>query len=74
MEKIIELGRKKLDEDKLRSLRLEISKIIGDAEMTETEDGDVVMDIASEMKCDVIEKRIVMEYLKAGYAMEELGR
>lgn len=74
MGKIIELERKKLDGDKLHSLRLEMSKLIGDAEMMETEDGDIVMDITSEMKCEAIEKKITMEYLKAGYGMEELGR
>lgn len=51
-----------------------MSKLIGDAEMMETEDGDIVMDIASEMKCEAIEKKITMEYLNAGYGMEELGR
>lgn len=63
---------KKVDEDKLNQLYLEISYITGNAEMIETEDGDVILDPISEAKVDEIEKQIHLELLKGGYSMEEV--
>lgn len=72
MSKIIEFNRKGVDEERLNQLYLEMSAITGDAEMIETEDGDIVLDPISEMKCDDIETQIKMELLKGGYSMEEV--
>lgn len=74
MGKIIEMNfdKRKADEEKLNELYLEISRITGDAEMTETDDGDVVLDPISEAKIDEIEKQIHIELLKGGYSMEEI--
>ena len=74
MGKIIEMNfdKRKADEEKLNELYLEISRITGDAEMTEADDGDVVLDPISEAKIDEIEKQIHIELLKGGYSMEEI--
>lgn len=71
MEKIIEMNfdkrkGKKVDEDKLNQLYSEMSYITGNAEMIETEDGDVILDPISEAKVDEIEKQIHLELLKGG--------
>lgn len=49
-----------------------MSDIIGNAEMTETEDGDIFMNAVSEMKCVDIESKIKTELLKGGYSMGEI--
>ena len=49
-----------------------MSDIIGDAELTEMEDGDILMDSVSETKVKEIEGLIHLEYLKAGYKIEEI--
>lgn len=74
MGKIIEMNfdKRKVDEEKLQELYLEISRITGDAEMTETEDGDILLDPISEARIDEIEKQIHIELLKAGYSMGEI--
>ncbi len=46
--------------------------IIGNAELTEMEDGDILMDVISEAKCEEIDRLIRLEFLKVGYTMEEL--
>lgn len=40
--------------------------------MIETEDGDIVMDAISEMKCNAVETKINLELLKGGYSVEEV--
>lgn len=48
MRKIIEFHKKHVDEEKIKELTLKMSDIIGNAEMTETESGDLVLDAISE--------------------------
>lgn len=64
--------KRKLNKAKIDRLVFEKAMMIGDAEFTETEDGDILMDAISEAKCEEIDKLIHLEYLKAGYTMEEL--
>lgn len=40
--------------------------------MTETEDGDILLDAISEMKIDAIEAKIKLELLNGGYSMEKV--
>lgn len=49
-----------------------MSDIIGDAELTEMKDGDILMDSVSEAKVKEIEGLIHLEYLKASYKIEEI--
>lgn len=72
MGKIIEFHKKHVNEEKIKELTLKISDVIGNAEMTETESGDLVLDAISEMKCNEIEKQIRLEMLKSGYTVGEL--
>lgn len=72
MEKIIEFHKKYVDKEKINELTLRMSDIIANAEMTETESGDLVLDAISEMKCNEIQKQIKLELLKGGYSMEEV--
>ena len=44
------LKKKKLNTSKIKELTLKMSDIIGDAELTEMEDGDILMDSVSETK------------------------
>lgn len=64
--------KKKLNTSKIKELTLKMSDIIGDAELTEMEDGDILMDSVSEAKVKEIEGLIHLEYLKAGYKIEEI--
>lgn len=64
--------KKKLITSKIRELTLKMSDIIGDAEFTEMKDGDILMDSVSEAKVKEIEGLIHLEYLKAGYKIEEI--
>ncbi len=64
--------KKKLNTSKIRELILKMSDIIGDAELTEMKDGDILMDSVSEAKVKEIEGLIHLEYLKAGYKIEEI--
>lgn len=73
MKKNIEINAKHVDKDKLHALTLEMSKIIGNADMIETDDGDFIIDAISEMKCDAVELKIKMELLKAGYKTDIYG-
>lgn len=72
MGKVIELNRKHIDEGYIDQLYKEISKITGDAEMTETEDGNILLDPISEMKISSLEAKINIELLKGGYSTEEV--
>ena len=72
MGKIIEFHKKHVDEERIKELTLKMSDVIGNAEMTETESGDLVLDAISEMKCDEIEKQIRLELLKGGYTVGEV--
>lgn len=72
MGKIIEFYKKHVDEEKIKELTLKMSDIIGNAEMAETESGDIVLDAISEMKCNEIEKQIKLELLKSGYTVGEV--
>lgn len=66
------LKKKKLNTLKIRELTLKMSDMIGDAELTEMKDGDILMDSVSEAKVKEIEELIHLEYLKAGYKIEEI--
>lgn len=72
MGKIIELNKKHVNQKYIDQLYRKMSDIIGDAEMIETEDGDIHLDPISEMKIDAIETKINFELLKGGYSMEEV--
>lgn len=72
MGRIIEFNKKHVDEQRLKELETNMSDIIGNAEMTETEDGDILLDAVSEMKCGDIESQIRIELLKGGYKAEEI--
>ena len=72
MGKIIEFHKKHVDEERIKELTLKMSEVIGNAEMTQTEDGDILLDAVSEMKCSEIEKQIRLELLKGGYTVEEV--
>lgn len=58
--------KRKLNTSKVEELRLKMSEIISDAELTEMADGDILMDAASEARVKEIEGLIHLEYLKAG--------
>lgn len=72
MGKIIELNRKHINKEYIDQLYKEISVITSDAEMTETEDGNILLDPISEMKVNELERKINLELLKGGYSMEEV--
>lgn len=72
MGKIIELNKKHVNQRYIDQLYREISDIIGDADMIETEDGDILLDSISEMKIKELETKINMELLKGGYSLEEV--
>jgi len=72
MGKVIEFNKKHVNEEYINQLYKEIADITGDAEMIETEDGDILLDTISEMKIDAIETKIKLEMLKGGYSMEEV--
>lgn len=72
MAKIIELNRKHINEEYVDQLYKEIAFITSNADMTETEDGDILLDPISEMKINAIENKIKMELLKGGYSLEEV--
>lgn len=67
-----DIKKKKLNTSKIKELTLRMSDIIGDAELTEMEGGDILMDSVSEAKVKEIEGLIHLEYLKAGYKIEEI--
>lgn len=70
--KIIEFNGKNDNKGQIELLQKEMSEIISNAEMIETEDGDIVMDAISEMKCNAVETKINLELLKGGYSVEEV--
>lgn len=72
MGKIIEFNSKNVNKEQIELLQKEMSEIISNAEMIETEDGDIVMDAISEMKCNAVETKINLELLKGGYLVEEV--
>lgn len=72
MGKIIEFQRKHVDKNRIEQLNIKMSEIIGNAEMIETEDGDIILDAVSEVKCNEIEKLIRLELLKGRYSVEEV--
>ena len=72
MGKIIELSRKHINQEYIDQLYKEISIITSNAEMTETEDGDIRLDSISEMSISELETKINQELLKGGYSMEEI--
>lgn len=72
MGKIAEFKRKHINEDRIAQLNMRMSEIVGNAEIIETEDGDMILDSVSEMKCDEIEKQVRLELLKGGYTAEEV--
>ena len=72
MAKIIELNRKHINEEYVNQLYKVIAFITSNADMTETEDGDVLLDPISEMKINELELKINLELLKGGYSMEEV--
>lgn len=72
MGKIIEFQRKHVDKNRIEQLNIKMSEIIGNAEMIETEDGDIILDAVSEMKCNEIEKTIRLELLKGRYSVEKV--
>ncbi len=55
---------------KIEALELEMSAIIANAEMTETDDGDIFLDPVSEAKCDEIQSKYRLELMKMGYGGE----
>jgi len=71
MAKIIEF-KKGINEEQIDQLYKEMSAIVGDAEMIETEDGEILLDAVSEMKISAIETKINLELLKGGYSLEEV--
>lgn len=72
MGKIIEINRKRVNKEYINQLYKEISTITSDAEMTETEDGEILLDSISEMRIKELETKINMELLKGGYSLEEI--
>lgn len=64
--------RSRLNRERVDELTLQLSSVIGNAKLINTEDGDIIMDAISEAKCDEIESLIYLEYLKAGYSDEGL--
>lgn len=72
MGKVIEISRKHINEEYINQLYKEMSTIISNAEMTETEDGDILLDSISEMRINALETKINMELLKGGYSLEEV--
>ncbi len=72
MGRIIEFQRKHIDKNRIGQLNMKMSEIIGNAEMIETEDGDIILDAVSEMKCIEVEKLIRLELLKGRCSMEEV--
>lgn len=72
MGRIIEFQRKHVDKNRIEQLNMKMSEIIGNAEMIETENGDIILDAVSEMKCNEIEKLIRLELLKGRYSVEEV--
>lgn len=72
MGKIIEINRKHVNKEYINQLYKEISTITSDAEMTETEDGEILLDSISEMRINELETKINMELLKGGYSLEEI--
>lgn len=64
--------KKKLNMDKIEVFSAKMSAIIANAEFSEDEEGNIVMDAVSEEKCDELERLIREECLKAGYTMEEM--
>lgn len=69
---IIEFNKRHLDNKRLKELYSELVDIIGNANLIETEDGDVIMDAISQAKCNAVDTLIDLEYLKAGYTIEEI--
>ena len=72
MGKIIEINRKHVNKEYINQLYKEISTITSDAEMTDTEDGEILLDSISEMRINELEIKINMELLKGGYSLEEI--
>ena len=72
MGRIIEFQRKHIDKNRIGQLNMKMSEIIGDAEMIETEDGDIILDAVSEMKCIEVEKLIRLELLTGRCSMEDV--
>lgn len=75
MRKIIkfeETRKKKLNIGKIEELSEKMSAIIANAEFSENEEGNIIMDTDSEEKCEELERLIREECLKAGYTMEEM--
>ncbi|MCI5586416.1 MAG: hypothetical protein MR384_00785 [Lachnospiraceae bacterium] len=72
MGKIIEINRKHVNKEYINQLYKEISTITSDAEMTDTEDGEILLDSISEMRINELETKINMELLKGGYSLEEI--
>lgn len=72
MGKIIEFNRKHVNKEYIDHLYKEMSKVMGNAEMIETGDGDIILDSVSEMKINDIETKINLELLKGGYSVEEV--
>ena len=58
MGKIIEINRKHVNKEYINQLYKEISTITSDAEMTETEDGEILLDSISEMRINELETKI----------------
>lgn len=61
-----DLRKRKLNEDRIEELELEMCDVIGCAEIYD----DDTLDAISEAKCDEIERLIRLEYLKAGYKFD----
>ena len=72
MGQIIEINRKHVNKEYINQLYKEISTITSDAEMTETEDGEILLDSISEMRINELETKINMELLKGGYSLEKI--
>ncbi len=72
MGQIIEINRKHVNKEYINQLYKEISTITSDAEMTETEDGEILLDSISEMRINELETKINMELLKGGYFLEKI--
>ncbi len=72
MGKIIEFNKKHVNKEYIDQLYKEMADITGDAEMIETEDGEILLDAVSELKISAIEMKINLELLKGGYSMEEV--
>lgn len=56
-----DIKKKKLNTSKIKELTLRMSDIIGDAELTEMEGGDILMDSVSEAKVKEIEGLIHLD-------------